>query len=281
LVNQGWKDSPDALRFADGSRAVPPVALCEMQGYAHEAARCGAALLDAFGLAGGEGWRQWADRLAVAFRRRFWVAGDYPAVALDSARRPVDTVTSNIGHLLGTGLLDAAETERVAARLGTLDSGYGIRTLSATASSYDPMSYHRGSVWPHDTAIALLGLSRSGQGDRAAPLVEGLLRAGERFGYRLPELYAGDADGLVPYPAACRPQAWSAAAGVAVLTVLLGLAADVPNGRLAVRPLRPLPTGALTVEGLAAGGHRIDIGVDAAGAVTGVAAGGLAVDSGS
>jgi hypothetical protein len=277
LVNQGWKDSPDALRFADGSVAVPPAALCEVQGYAHEAAVAGAELLAAFGRPGAARWREWAAALADAFRARFWVADGYPAAALDAHRRPVDTATSNIGHLLGTGILNPAESERVARRVTApdLDSGYGVRTLSASAVAYDPVSYHRGSVWPHDTAIVLLGLCRSGHADLAGPLVEGLLAAGAGFDHRLPELYAGEprqAGGPLPYPAACRPQAWSAAAPVAVLTALLGLDADVPDNRLSVRPL---PGTALTVTGLSAGGHPVAITTDASGAVRSATAGPL------
>jgi glycogen debranching enzyme len=284
LANQGWKDSPDAVRFADGTRAVPPVALCEVQGYAYEAARHGADLLEAFGRPGAHRWRQWAADLAGAFRERFWVdapAGRYPALALDGAKRPADVVTSNIGHLLGTGLLDQAESALVAHRVvaADLDSGYGLRTMSAGEVAYAPLSYHCGSVWPHDTAIVLHGLSRSGHGDLAGPLIEGLLAAGAAFGYRLPELYAGDgreqAPRPVPYPGACRPQAWSAAAAVSLLQVLLGLHVDVPRGRLLLRPVRPQPTGTLSVTGLQAGGQPVRVGLVADGTVTGVFAGGL------
>jgi hypothetical protein len=289
LANQGWKDSADAVRFADGSRAAPPVALCEVQGYAHEAARHGADLLDAFGRPGGQRWRQWAAELAGKFRERFWVdtpGGRYPALALDAAKRPADTVTSNIGHLLGTGLLDEEETALVAHRVTApdMDSGYGLRTMSADAVAYSPLSYHCGSVWPHDTAIVLHGLARTGHGDLAGRLVDGLLAAGAAFGHRLPELYAGDGRDQgprpVPYPSACRPQAWSAAAAVTVLQALLGLEADVPSGRMLVRPIRPQPAGALAVSGLVAGGHPLRFEVDGAGALEHAATGPLrAVES--
>lgn len=223
LANQGWKDSRDSIRFADGTIAEGPVALCEVQGYAYEAAIGGAAMLDAFGRPGGERYRRWAADLQERFRRDFWcgVGEDrYPALALDGAKRRVDSLTSNIGHLLGTGLLSADEERVVAARVSSpaLDSGLGLRTMASTDAGYSPLSYHCGSVWPHDTAIVIVGLHRAGLGAYAAGLQEGLLRATVAFGPRLPELYSGEGH-PVPYPAACRPQAWSAAAAVAVAAV--------------------------------------------------------------
>ena len=203
LANQGWKDSGDSVQWRDGSLATGPIALCEVQAYAHEAALGGAALLEAFGRPGADRWRRWAADLAVRFRESFWVEdaeGRYPAIALDADKRAVDTVTSNIGHLLGTGLLDAEEERTVAARLGSPDmsSGYGLRTMSTTSGGYWPLRYHGGSVWAHDTAIAVTGLARSGNTEVAARLVEGLLAAGDATGYRLAELHSGAARGTVP-----------------------------------------------------------------------------------
>jgi len=272
LANQGWKDSGDAVRFADGTYAAPPVALCEVQGYAYEAAMHGAVLLDAFGRPDATRWRSWASELAERFRERFWVSGRggggrYPALALDADKRPVDALTSNIGHLLGTGLLDADESERVA-RLVTrpeLASGFGLRTMSDREAAYAPTSYHCGSVWPHDTAIVIRGLAAAGCGHRAGELIDGLLTAAVHFDFRLPELYGGDPRANVPrpvpYPAACRPQAWSAAAAIAIVQALLGLDADVPAGRLRIRPVRPSPMGRLCVDGLVVGGHSIGVDV--------------------
>ncbi|HEY2698173.1 MAG TPA: glycogen debranching N-terminal domain-containing protein [Pseudonocardiaceae bacterium] len=224
LANQGWKDSGDSIQWRDGSLAEGPIALCECQAYAHEAAIHGADLLDAFELPGGEGWRAWARQLAEKFRQRFWVSdehGRYPAIAVDAQKRPVDTLTSNIGHLLGTGLLTDDEQRLVAARLvgPELASGYGLRTLATNAGGYWPLSYHGGSVWPHDTAIAITGLHRAGFTAEAKLLAEQLLAAAAAFDYRMPELYSGDA-GPTPYPAACRPQAWSAAAVIPVLVAM-------------------------------------------------------------
>ncbi|WP_298457035.1 glycogen debranching N-terminal domain-containing protein [uncultured Cellulomonas sp.] len=291
LANQGWKDSGDSVQWRDGSLATGPIALCEVQAYAHEAALGGAALLEAFGRPGADRWRSWAADLAARFRRSFWVADDdggYPAIALDADKRPVDTLTSNIGHLLGTGLLDPDEERQVARRLGAPDmsSGYGLRTMSTTSGGYWPLRYHGGAVWAHDTAITVAGLARSGHTDVAAALVDGLLAAGDATGYRLPELYSGAARGsvptLVPYPAACRPQAWSAAAAVAVLSATLGLDPDVPGGTLRVTPVAPSPVGAVRVSGLRLDGRPLAVEVDARGAVVGVDAGGaVRVDAGA
>ena len=224
LANQGWKDSSDSIRFADGRIAAGPVALCEVQGYAYEAAVSGAALLDGFSLAGGQAYRRWAADLAGKFRERFWCGSGpdrFPALALDRDKERVDSLSSNIGHLLGTGLLDPDEELAVARHLAgpELDSGWGLRTMSSAAGAYSPLSYHCGSVWPHDTAIAILGLHRAGLGAYAEGLAEGLMRAAVAFEYRLPELWSGEG-APVPYPTSCRPQAWSAAAAVVVATVL-------------------------------------------------------------
>ncbi|WP_236047582.1 glycogen debranching N-terminal domain-containing protein [Paractinoplanes ovalisporus] len=249
LANQGWKDSHDAVRFHDGRLADPPIALAEVQGYAFRAALDGAALLDAFGRPGGDRWRQYADDLAARFRGAFWVdGGRYPALALDRDKHPVDSLTSNIGHLLGTGMLTGDEEARVAAALGSegMSGGYGLRTMSADDGGFAPLSYHCGSVWAHDTAIVAAGLARGGFAAEAGRLVDGLLSAGEAFGFRLPELYAGDARAEIsrpmPYPASCHPQAWAAAAAVLIVQSLLGLDPDVPNGVVRLRPLPDAPT---------------------------------------
>ena len=246
LANQGWKDSGDSVQWRDGRLAEGPIALCEVQGYAFEAAMRGAALLERFGR-DGELWRSWAERLKVRFHDTFWVSdprGAYPAIALDAHKRPIDTLTSNIGHLLGTGLLDERQSALVARRLvgPELDSGYGLRTMSTDSTGYWPLSYHGGAVWAHDTAIAVAGLTRAGFRAEADQLAEGLIAAASGFAYRMPELHSGDAAAdlstPVPYPAACRPQAWSAAAAVSVLASRLGLAASATDGVLGVSPGR-------------------------------------------
>jgi glycogen debranching enzyme len=271
LANQGWKDSFNAIRFHNGHIARAPIALCEVQGYAHRAALDAAAILEAFGGGEPDRWRQYAADLATNFRNRYWTdgaLGPYPAMALDADGRQVDSLTSNIGHLLGTGILSADE-ETVVARLlagPALGSGYGLRTMSTIDGGFDPLSYHCGSVWPHDTAIALLGLSAGPSNAAATPIIEGLLQAAEAFEYRLPELYGGDARAdvgqAVPYPGACRPQAWSAAAGITVVQALLGLTVDVPDGKVRLSPLRRGQTSQIDVRGLTIAGRRVDVSVD-------------------
>ncbi|GAA1728304.1 glycogen debranching N-terminal domain-containing protein [Microbacterium paludicola] len=233
LANQGWKDSGDSIQQREGALARGPIALCEVQGYAYEAALAGADILDHFSdrAEPTAHLRDWAAALREGFARAYWIEtpeGRYPAVALDRDKRPVDTLTSNIGHLLGTGILDPEDERHVASLLlgDTMASGFGIRTMSTGASGYWPLSYHGGSVWTHDTAIAAHGMLRAGLHDEARTVTEGMLAAAAAFDYRIPELHSGDplSETLAPapYPAACRPQAWSAAAAVVALSVLSG-----------------------------------------------------------
>ncbi|WP_260859492.1 glycogen debranching N-terminal domain-containing protein [Streptomyces cupreus] len=276
LSNQGWKDSDDSIRHRDGRLATAPIALCEVQAYAYEAARGGASLLRAFGRRGAEQWEEWAEQLADRFRKHFWVedeSGPYPAVALDRDGRPADAVTSGFGHLLGTGLLNAEESALLAARLTgpDLDAGHGLRTLSSDSVGFNPYGYHTGSIWPHDTAIAVHGLVRAGFPDAAASLAQGLLTASTAFDARLPELFAGHGTEAgprpAPYPASCRPQAWAATASVLVLQAALGLDADVPAGTVTVTPSLAAAYAPLTVTGLQVGGGRLDVRVTAGGTV--------------
>jgi len=228
---QGWKDSADAIRFQDGTVARGPIALAEVQAYAHEAATVGAEMLDHFGLPGSGEWRAFAADLAMRFREKFWCtdkAGPYPAVGLDRDKKPVDGIASSMGHLLGTGLLHPEEKAIVVERLmdPAMFSGYGLRTVSDTNGGYWPTRHHAGSVWTHDTAWVVMGLMRDGFEDEAARLAGGLLEAAEGFNWRLPELFSGhDSDRMwppVPYPTACRPQAWAAASAVPIAQALGG-----------------------------------------------------------
>jgi glycogen debranching enzyme len=277
LANQGWKDSSDSIQDSAGRLAEAPVALSEAQAYAHRAALDAATLLDAFGRPGADEARTWAARMNTRFREAFWVRdaqGAFPALALDAHGRPVDALASNMGHLLGSELLTREESALVAARLGStrLDSGYGLRTLDGEHPHFNPVGYHTGAVWPHDTAIAVDGLAREGHQDVAASLAAGVVRAGGRYGHRLPELYGGWAseDGpLLDYPSTCRPQAWSAASVFVFVRAALGLEPDAPNGRLTVRPSPAFRAWfPLVADDLEFAGEELRIEVDAAGGAT-------------
>ncbi|WP_304502059.1 glycogen debranching N-terminal domain-containing protein [Brachybacterium sp. FME24] len=243
LANQGWKDSGDSIRFADGSLAEGTIALAEVQGYAYAAALHAADLLEEIDgavvaasdrrpdLPGGlpERLRAWARILRDRFQDAFWCEDDlgrYVALALDGGKRPVTGVASNMGHLLGTGILDAAQERLVVDRLlhPSMFSGYGIRTLSTTHTGYGPLRYHGGSVWTHDTGYILRGMLRAGFDAEAQVIARGLLRAADGFDQRLPELFSGqgrdEVDPPLPYPASCRPQAWAAASAVPVAQAL-------------------------------------------------------------
>jgi glycogen debranching enzyme len=277
LANQGWKDSVDSVQFADGRLADPPIALCEVQGYAYEAAVRGAALLEAFGEEPVAGLAEWAASLKERFARDFWVDtadGGHVAIALDGDGKRVDSVTSNMGHLLGTGILDAEQTARVVEVLTGPDmaSGFGLRTLTSRSPRFSRLSYHGGSVWPHDTAVAVRGLARDGYVDQAAALAAGVVAASEGVAYRLPELYGGDQAGdvefPVDYPASCRPQAWAAAAPLACLVAVTGLDVDAATGRVEVPERVGDRLGPFTLHGVRAGGQALTVRVGPGGDVS-------------
>ncbi|MEO5610204.1 MAG: glycogen debranching N-terminal domain-containing protein [Ornithinibacter sp.] len=279
LSNQGWKDSGDAMRRADGSIAQGPIALVETQAYAVEAALGAAAILeDVLGVTG-DAWREWANALAQRVRDTFWVGEGgqrYLAMALDGQGLPIDGVGSNMGHALGTGLLSKDEDAVVARRMAQPDllGPLGIGTLSRHNPAYNPLGYHTGSVWTHDSAIGAWGLARTGHGATSAQVLRSLVDVAAASGYRWPELYSSEPVLGVPapYPASCRPQAWSAAASGLVVTAALGLRADAPRGVVHVAPLREAPFGALTVAGLRVAGGALRVEVDASGRVVDVEA---------
>jgi glycogen debranching enzyme len=278
LSNQGWKDSFDAMRRRDGGVAESPIALLEVQGYAVQAARAAADLLDDHFGEPAAGLRAWADELAARVRDHFWVGdadGPYLAMALDRYGAPVDGVASNMGHVLGTGLLTPEEDALVARRLTSPDllGDFGIGTLGRANPAYNPIGYHTGSVWVHDSTIGVRGLAATGQDTAAGDTVRALLEAAMHVGFRLPELYGAEAVLGVPapYPASCRPQAWSAASALALVTTVLGLEPDVPAGQVRLRPLRPSPVGALRASGIRLGDRSLSVSVDADGRVVDVA----------
>lgn len=232
IDNQGWKDSFDAVRFRDGRLAEAPIALCEVQGYAY-AARVGMAeVFDALDEPERSArLRTQAEELKKRFNHDFWLEDrGYYAEALDCDKRRVDSLTSNPGHLLWCGIADEAKARRVAERLVSpeLFSEWGVRTMATTEGGYNPISYHNGSVWPHDNSLIVAGLARYGFIAEASRIVEGLLAALEQYDdHRLPELFAGYSRGEVAfpveYPTASRPQAWASGAIFLLLSSMLGL----------------------------------------------------------
>ncbi len=275
LVNQGWKDSGDSMRDRRGRIAAAPITLVEAQGYAVEAAYAAASLADAFGLGEGGALRDWGAQLAGRIRDRFWVdgpGGRYLAMALDANGSPVDGVGSNMGHLLGTGALTQGESAEVARVIAgpSLLGPFGVATLSRDNPAYNPIGYHTGSVWTHDTAICCWSLVRAGHPAEARRVAAVLLDAMEAFDYHCPELYAGEAllGRPVPYPASCHPQAWAAAAAAVLVTEALGLSADVPGGTVRMAPPEASPYGLLRVTGLRVAGAPMDVDVSVDGSVT-------------
>jgi len=269
LSNQGWKDSFDGVNFADGRLAEAPIALAEVQGYVYSAylARSHFAV-EAGETDLAEHWRSKAAALKRAFNDAFWLPEQgYYAIGLDRDKRRIDAVTSNIGHCLWTGIVDVDKAESVARRLMSPEmySGFGIRTLATTMGAYNPMSYHNGSVWPHDNALVAAGLMRYGYTEDAQRLAESLLDAASAFGGRLPELFCGfdrgDYPQPVPYPTSCSPQAWAAASPVHLLRVLLRLDPWVPYRRVWLAPALPTHFGDLQVSKLPLAGSRLSISV--------------------
>jgi glycogen debranching enzyme len=265
MRNQSWKDSENSMLFADGRVAEPPIAACEVQGYAYDA-RCRMARLAR--LVWGdpelaERLARDATALAARFDADFWCGERrHPALALDADKRQVDSLTSNIGHLLWSGILRPERARQVVDHLmsDSLFTGWGVRTMSSADNGYNPIEYHNGTVWPHDTAIAAEGLRRYGFGDEATRLAWALFEAAESFDHRLPEVFAGfprrDTTVVVEYPSAASPQAWSAASPLLALRTLLGL--DVVDGALRSTPRLPARLGELSIRGLRVCGRRVD-----------------------
>jgi glycogen debranching enzyme len=247
LQNQGWKDSWDGITFADGRPAEAPIALGEVQGYAYDAFRARAELASWLNDdAGARRWSQRAAALKAAFNDRFWLPerGWY-ALALDRDKNPIDACASNMGHCLWSGIVDAEKAPLVAEHLlsPAMFTGWGIRTLSSAMGAYDPVSYHNGSVWPHDNALVVAGLMRYGFVTSAQRIAEALLAAAEHFGGRLPELFCGFDRGEfaepVPYPTSCSPQAWASVTPVQLIRTLLRFDPELPQKRLWVAPVLP------------------------------------------
>jgi len=268
LANQGWKDSGDAIFHRDGSLAAPPVALVEVQGYRYAALLAMAELAAAIGVDGAPRWLGEAAALRERINRDFWLESeDTYALALDRDKRPCAVVASNPGHLLFCGVPDRVRAQRLAARLLRADlfSGWGIRTLASGQARYNPMSYHNGSVWPHDNSLIAAGLRRYGRVEGVLEVLTALVEAALQFeDWRLPELFCGfgrrRVTAPVPYPVACRPQAWAAGSVFLLLEAALGLEIDALRQRIVFRqPQLPAWLPWLEVRNLRVGDARIDL----------------------
>ena len=273
LENQSWKDSGDSQRFRDGRLASTPIAPCEVQGYVYDAKRRLAEMAR-------EVWRDTAlaDRLeqeAAALRDRFddafWVEdGEYYALALDGDGRRVDSLCSNVGHLLWSGIVPPARVQPVVDRLfgAELYSGWGVRTMSTGDAAYNPLSYHNGTVWPHDNSLITWGLARHARWPEAHQLIRAIIDAAGSFEHRLPEVFAGfgraDTPFPIAYPTAARPQAWAAGTPVLLLQLLLGLQPDRARQRLeTVAPLDlPSWVGDIRLSGVNAFDRNWDVVVE-------------------
>lgn len=280
LINQGWKDSADAIRWADGRLAEGPIALAEVQGYVFQARRGMARLARRRGdVAMADRLEAAADDLRTRFEAAFWLDGPATyAVALDGEKHAVDSVTSNAGHVLWSGLASAERAAGVTASLMGPDmfSGWGIRTLSAAMAGYNPISYHIGSIWPHDNAICATGMWRYGFREEASRVAATLLEATQFFrDARLPELFCGfdrsSSPYPVPYPVACSPQAWASGATFQLVEAMLGLTPDAANRELQLRdPMLPAWLPDVRLENLVVGDAVVDLLVRRSAGSTGV-----------
>jgi len=274
LANQSWKDSGDSQRFHDGRLAEPPIAPVEVQGYVYDAKR---------GLAeiARKAWRdaeladrleREADELRTRFNEAFWTPdrGGFYVLALDGEGRQVDSRCSNMGHLLWSGIVPPERVQDVADQLlsESLWSGWGLRTMASDEAAYNPLSYHNGTVWPHDSALAAWGLARHGHVEAARRIARALIEAAGHFEWSLPEVFAGFARTETPfpiaYPTAARPQAWAAGTPILLVRVLLGLEPDRPHQRLFTTLDDELPSwlDGLRLEGVRAFGRSWTVGVE-------------------
>ena len=269
LANQGWKDSGDSIFHEDGTLAKGPIALCEVQGYVFAARREGSALAAALGMGDlADRLRHQAEAIQRRFEEMFWCDDlEAYALALDGEKRACRVLASNAGHCLWTGIADRSRAERLARRFERVDfhSGWGIRTLAAGQARYNPMSYHNGSVWPHDNAIIAAGLARYGFKEPAIRLLSGLFDATVFLDLsRLPELFCGFPRGAgagpTPYPVACAPQSWAAGAVYLLLQSCLGLSVDGVTSRVTFdHPALPQSLEEITIRRLRVGEGSVDL----------------------
>ena len=267
LGNQCWRDSWDGVQFADGTIPVRPIATCETQGYTYDAklrmAQLAEGPLEHQGLAGE--LREQAADLYRRFNRDFWIdeRGGYYAIGLDGDKLKIDSMTSNMGQLLWSGIVPEDRAATVARHLMSeqMFSGWGVRTTSTADRGYNPIGYHTGTVWPHDNSLIASGLARYGFRAEANRIVMAMLQAAKFLQYRLPEALSGYDRSFgrvpVPYPSACSPQAWASAAPILFLRSMLGL--DACNGELLANPDIPPSIGQIRLIHTNAFGRRWDV----------------------
>jgi glycogen debranching enzyme len=257
LENQCWKDSGDSIAFADGTLAPTPRATCELQGYVYDAKRRAARLArlvwsDAEWAAELE---READDLKQRFNRDFWLPErKFFALGLDGQKRKIDSLTSNIGHLLWSGIADEDKARHCVKHLmgEALFSGWGVRTMANTEGAYNPIGYHVGTVWPHDNSFIAWGMRQYGYTAEAAQLAFAMLEAAVAFNHRLPEAFAGYDRQVtrfpVEYPTACSPQAWAAGTPLLLIRTMLGL--EALAGHLVIEPALPETIGRIELLGI-------------------------------
>jgi glycogen debranching enzyme len=274
LTNQGWKDSGDSIFHADGSFPPPPIALVEVQGYAFAAFRAMAKLAGLRGeVEAAEAWRRRAEVMRRKVEDLFWMeeAGAY-GLAVDGEGRLARVRASNMGHLLFSGLPSPERAARVIETLLGPDfaSGWGLRTLAVGEARYNPMSYHNGSIWPHDTAICAMGMARYGERRGVVHITSAMFESAAQFDMRLPELFCGfprvPGEAPIPYPVACLPQAWAAGAVFMMLQACLGLTVDGEAGVVKIHdPRLPVGIDHLSLRRLALGEAALDVQFERAG----------------
>ncbi|MEI9964757.1 MAG: amylo-alpha-1,6-glucosidase [Caulobacteraceae bacterium] len=268
LANQGWKDSQDSIFHADGSFPEGPIALVEVQGYAFAAYRAMAGLAARRGeTAASERWAGRAEQIRQSVEERFWMEeeGAY-GIAIDGNGELCRVCASNPGHLLFCGLPTPERARRVSEQLlsSPFASGWGIRTLAEGQARYNPMSYHNGSIWPHDTALCVAGMARYGERRGVVRLLSEIFETAVRFEMRLPELFCGfprfPGEPPVAYPVACLPQAWAAGSIFMLLQACLGVTVDGWNREIRVdHPHLPIGIDSLRIDGLRVGPRRADL----------------------
>ena len=268
LIQQGWKDSHDSVFHADGTLAEAPISVCEIQGYAFAAWVAASELASATDDGRAAEWRARAERLRARFEDTFWCESrDTYALALDKYKRPCQVRTSNPGHCLFAGIASQARADRVCRTLMSDASfaGWGIRTVAAGEARYNPMSYHNGSIWPHDNALIAAGLARYGFTEAAARILNAMFDLSEAVDlHRLPELICGferrGDEHPTLYPVACAPQAWAAGAVHLLLAASLGLRIDARSRRISfTRAQLPRTVEWIQFSHLAVGDARVDL----------------------